>query len=119
LNLAPQGARDTLQGGPRILVVEDQSVSDFLRSLLSHQGFQVTCANLTVARELLRKDRNKVDVLITNRPLEFTATPDVPVLYLSACPDSQAIKAFSRATFLAKPFEPRTLLECLRRLLPA
>ena len=118
MTLSPQAAGAALQGGPRILVVEDQSVSDFLRSLLSHQGFQVTCANLTVARELLRKDRNKVDVLITNRPLEFTATLDVPVLYLAACPDPRALTNFRRATFLAKPFDPRTLLECLRRLLP-
>lgn len=99
-------------------MVEDQSVSDFIRSLLSHQGFQVTCANLAVARELLRQDHPKVDALITNRPLAFIDTAEVPVLYLAACPDPQSIKAFRRATFLAKPFEPRVLLECLRRLLP-
>ena len=92
-------------------------MSAFLRSLLAQRNYEVTIATAGVARTMLRDNRTSIDVLITNVPLEFTGTPDVPLLYLAANPLPEAIRGFERVLFLVKPFHPRDLLDCIRKLL--
>ena len=110
---------DTLRGpsAARILVVEDQFVGAFLRSLLAPRNYEVAFASPSVARLILQEDPGSVDVLITNAPLQFTKTPDVALLYLSSNPVPEAIQSFAHARPLTKPFHPRELFECLRELL--
>lgn len=105
-------------GRATILVVEEQFVSEFLRSALTHQGYAVICATAGVARALLRRDRGAVKILVTNAPGEFAAFPDLPLLYLAACPDPALTEPFARSLSLAKPFHPRDLFECVAQLLP-
>jgi hypothetical protein len=66
---------------------------------------------------MLRDGRAGFDLLITNKPLEFAARPDMPILYLAATPELDAIRGFRRALTLAKPFHPRDLFECIQQLL--
>ncbi|MBS1859271.1 MAG: response regulator transcription factor [Acidobacteria bacterium] len=112
------GEAPKIRGKASILVVEEQFVSEFLRSALTHQGYNVLCASPGAARAMLRREPEKIQVLVTNVPLEFAAFPDVPVLYLSACPDPAQTELFARALMLAKPFQPRLLFESVAQLLP-
>jgi DNA-binding response OmpR family regulator len=112
------GAAPSVRGRATILVVEEQFVSEFLRSALTHQGYKVICATAGVARAILRRDRESVKLLVTNTPLEFAAFPDLPVLYLAACPDPAQIDPFADSLALAKPFHPRRLFECVAQLIP-
>ena len=105
-------------GTATILVVEAAYVSDFLRTLLVRRGYAVVCASPHTACELLRSQPTNVDVLITNNPREFADFPDVPLLYMAACPDPAAIDGFRRSLKLTKPFQPRQLFDCLNQLLP-
>jgi DNA-binding response OmpR family regulator len=116
-NSAPASA-DISGGGvlTTVLVVEEQFVSEFLRSVLSKRGYRVICTSFDRAKSLLRQGPGPVQVVITNKPLEFVSTPDVPILYVAACPDPEMIRGFGRALSLAKPFHPRDLLECLQKL---
>ena len=116
-NSAP-GSAEISEGGvlTTVLVVEEQFVSEFLRSVLSKRGYRVICANCHRAKVMLRQGPEPVTVLITNKPLEFVSTPEVPILYVAACPDPEVIRGFGRALALSKPFHPRDLLECLRKL---
>jgi hypothetical protein len=66
---------------------------------------------------MLRQGTESVALVITNKPLEFVTTPDVPILYVAACPDPDVIRGFGRALSLSKPFHPRDLIECLRTLI--
>jgi DNA-binding response OmpR family regulator len=116
-NSAPGSAEISESGVlTTVLVVEEQFVSEFLRSVLSKRGYRVVCAGFERAKSILRQGPEPVDLVITNKPLEFVATPDVPILYVAACPDPEMIRGFGRALALSKPFHPRDLLECLRRL---
>jgi DNA-binding response OmpR family regulator len=112
------GSADRAESGPlaTVVVVEEQFVSEFLRSVLSKRGYRVICTNSNRARAMLRQGPEPATVLITNKPLEFVATPEVPILYVAACPDPEVIRGFGRALALSKPFHPRDLLECLRKL---
>ena len=113
------GAIGTVHGPPvaTVLVVEDPYVSAFLRSLLVQRNYEVVFAGFSDARDMLLTGRARIDVLVTNSPLEFTGTPGVPLLYLAANPDLSAIRGFTRALALTKPFHPRELLDCVARLL--
>lgn len=101
-----------------ILVVEEQFVSEFLRTVLVHRGYQVICTRPGNARALLRRDRTSVHVLVTNVPLDFAAFPDVPVLYVAAAPDPEVACGFERCLSLRKPFQARQLFDCIQQLLP-
>jgi hypothetical protein len=92
-------------------------VSLFLRSLLVPRNYEVILASQRVARTMLLEGTGSLDLLITNSPREFAAMPDMPLLYLSASPEPEAIQGFARASYLAKPFHPRDLFESIRRLL--
>jgi hypothetical protein len=115
----PPDATDTSSGGSvaRILVVEDQFVGAFLRSLLKSRKYDVVLATAAGARVILQADPACVDLLMTNTPLEFTFFPELPLLYLAANPVPEAIEGFTRALALSKPFHPRDLFDCIRRLL--
>lgn len=101
-----------------ILVVEEQFVSEFLRTVLSQRGYEVICSRTGGAHSLLQRDRAKVDVLVTNVPLEFADFPDLPVLYVAASPDPEATLGFERCVALQKPFQARRLFECIQQLVP-
>jgi hypothetical protein len=100
-----------------VLIVEEQFVSDFLRSVLTKCGYRVICTNFDHARCILCEDTESIALIITNKPLEFASTPDVPLLYVAACPDPDVIRGFLRALYLAKPFHPRDLLDCMQKLI--
>jgi DNA-binding response OmpR family regulator len=114
-----QGAAGTAHGQPvaTILVVEDQYVGAFLHSLLTQRNYEVVLASRRAAQAMLRENQARFDVLITNKPLDFTATPDLPLLYLSSSPVPEAIEGFRRALMLSKPFQPGALFERLNELL--
>jgi hypothetical protein len=101
-----------------ILVVEEQFVSEFLRTVLIHRGYQVICTRPGNARALLRHDRASVHVLVTNVPLDFAAFPDLPVLYVAASPDPEVACGFEHCVSLRKPFQARQLYDCIEQLLP-
>ena len=100
-----------------VLVVEERFVSGFLCSALEQRGYRVICATADAARATLGRDSGTVDLLITNTPLVFADSAGLPLLYLAACPDEKVIEPFDRALALAKPFHPRQLFDCVRRLL--
>ena len=86
--------------------------------MLTQRGYRVICAGAKPARTLLEADRASVQLLITNKPLEFAAFSDLPVVYLAASPDPAALVPFVYCRALAKPFHPRRLMECVAQLLP-
>ena len=101
-----------------ILVVEEQFVSEFLRTVLIHRGYQVICTRPGNAQALLRHDRASVHVLVTNVPLDFVAFPDLPVLSVAASPDPEVACGFEHCVSLRKPFQARQLYDCIEQLLP-
>jgi len=100
-----------------ILLVEDAVVCGFLRTALTRMGHQAFWASPADGRRLLQENP-AINLLITNAPQRFSEFGDVPVLYLAACPDPNAVGAFRRKVILRKPFTPVQLSEALRQLLP-
>jgi hypothetical protein len=116
-------ASDLKGGGPNhenagvILVVEDVFVRNFLRATLGRQGYHVICAEVADALVFLRERGGRVDLLITNMPLDFAEFGDMPVLYLAAVPDPAAVQAFRQCVTLRKPFHPSQLLGHVAQLI--
>jgi DNA-binding response OmpR family regulator len=103
--------------GATVLVVEDRILSDFLKSVLSQQGYRVICTDRSRAQALLEGREFGVDALITNIPQQFAEFRGLPVVYVASCPDPEGTAAFARACQLTKPFPPRELFHCLEQLL--
>jgi hypothetical protein len=100
-----------------ILVVEDPSVSSFLRAVLQKHGHRVVIGEGVRSGELLRQGSIAPHLVITNRPeifLQFAGT--LPLLYIAANPDSDVASKFPNCRVLRKPFANGELLEAVEQL---
>jgi PAS domain S-box-containing protein len=123
-------------GSETILVVEDEdSVRDLMRSVLERFGYQVYCASSGIeALEIWDRQKNSVDMLATDMIMPngiggrelaervLHDNPDLKVLFCSGYTedllgvDSQV---HPRANFLNKPFDLRDFLRKVRECLDA
>lgn len=118
---------------PTILVVDDEpEMRDVCRAALASEGYLVLQASDGVeALELLERDGSPVDLVISDavmprmggRELLWQLSrrfPEVPVLLASGIlgdPDASYGLEVAPAAFVAKPFDPRTLLRTVRETL--
>ena len=108
----------TEAGSGVIVVVEDQFVRNFLRTVLERQGFEVLSGGVRHGLAALRDDSQEVRLLITNVPAEFTEFAGrVPLLYLAALPDPSLASQYRNRRVLSKPFHPHDLLASVQELL--
>ena len=126
---APQPNRQTAS---RVLIVDDEP--DVLRSLaqtMTHDGFDVVCAqSLTEAVATLRSD--KIDLVLTDLYLGASELgskiaesaqalrPSPPVIVLTGKPSFDGAQAAMRhhvAEMVVKPVDPHNLLQTCRRVL--
>ena len=105
------------QSAGTILVVEDAVVSNFLKVALTQRGYEVICAQAADAQVFIRDAVRKIDLLITNVPAAFAEFPDLPLLYMAALPDPEAIQPFRRCLSLRKPFHTAQLFATMEQLL--
>ena len=136
---AELGARDSSldsplpRGAETVLLVDDEaSVRDVGRQLLSTHGYQVLEAVTgEAALELLDDPNRRVDLVILDfimpgmggrRCLQQlqTRTPELPVIIASgysAEATSDELLAMGARAFVGKPYQARTLLELVRKVL--
>lgn len=123
-NPAPYSARESVTR--RILLVEDDPfVRGYVARLLTEAGYDVVTAANGAEALHLATDATRFDLVITDvrmpimdgRELGYrlgAVRPDLPVIFLSGydtAVDSLPLPADGRQVgFLAKPFEPGTLL---------
>ena len=117
----------------KILLVEDNRVSSLIScTVLREVGYEVIeafCAQ--EALEILARGE-RISALVTDINLGFgedglhvarcarTAYPDLPVVYVSAAAGSRfALEGVESSEFIAKPYDPRRIMEALDRTLPA
>jgi len=126
---------EVVEGGERVLVVEDDAkLRDSLSRLLTGFGFEVmTASNGTEAMALVRGLEVPLDVVITDLVLPSASGrevakdvrrihPDAAVVFMSGYPDekieAQGVQR-SDESFVQKPFRPRQLLRAIQRALEA
>ena len=98
-------------------MVEDPFVRVFLRTLLARYGYTALGVELERALDLLSSGELQPDVLITNTPGIFERfAAQVPLLYLSACPDPDLAARFQSCRALQKPFHPDQMLAAVEEL---
>lgn len=119
-----------------ILVVDDEdSIRNLAALVLEDDGFQVLKARHSdEALLLLDSYKDAVHLLLTDVKMDPFLTgcelakcirimrPDIGVLYISGFPNNPMVQqevTESRASFLAKPFSPKDLLEKVRDVLSA
>jgi signal transduction histidine kinase/CheY-like chemotaxis protein len=130
--LAPQ---EPVQGGARILVVEDDvDVARLLGVMLSREGYVVDCASsgtealeklrlgdyAAVTLDLLLPDMNGVEVIRQARAQSFMQ--DLPFIVIAAKVEQGRAELgpdVSRIEWLAKPIDQSQLLSAMVRCLPA
>jgi DNA-binding NtrC family response regulator len=103
-----------------ILVVESSSVRNLIGAVLEKESHRVVLEDVTRARQLVRTDSARFDLLITNEPWWFEPfSPDLRVLYVSGAPDREFLQTHRSATFgyLQKPFRFQELLLSVHLLL--
>lgn len=122
--------RSSVNTGGRILVVDDEaSTLDTLRTMLIGAGFEVTCTNrLAPARQAL--DEGDYDLILTDLYLERgemgidvaelarQSKPQVPVILLTGRPSFQGARDALRsqiAEIVVKPVDCETLVDLCRR----
>ena len=116
---------------PTILIVDDDPAMRRLLDLIFEQeGFTVfTAANGLEALNSIRLRSAEIDIVLTDFMMpgmnglalaeELKAQqPRLPVLILSACAESLDSGSFDEKRILTKPFEAKSLLNSVRRLLP-
>ncbi len=116
----------------RILLAEDiEIVRDAIAATLTEAGHSVVhAANGRAALDLLANSEHGIDAIVTDvmmpecdgMTLARTVrerSPRMPVVFVTACPDRtpSTIAPLAHSVTLAKPFEPRTLLDALDELL--
>jgi len=101
-----------------IMVVEDALVRGFLRAVLQLHGHHAICLEASEGVRLLASGVSGVALLITNVPDRFAEfAGQVPVLYLSSCPDPALVAGFRANRVLSKPFRTVQFLSCVEQLL--
>ena len=119
--------------GPRVLIVDDdERVREYVRVNLESEGYTVREAGsaeegLAVLQEE-SPDLILLDVMMPQvdgwemlrRVQEHTGVGAIPVIMFSGKVEDQAGEAESRGAhgFIGKPFDPRTLIESTKQLLP-
>lgn len=117
--------------GKRILVVDDdKAIQKILQTRLTHEGYQVSCAN-NGQEALERIARQKPDLIISDvmmpvmNGFEFykqvkskEETKPIPVLIFTSYPEmSDSFLVIGADAFVAKPFHPDEVLYRMRQLL--
>jgi len=120
-------------GGNRIMIVEDSpAIAEMVQDNLSEAGYDVIVANngFEALRELeeFQPDLILTDIMMPKVDgLELCAaiqnrleTRDIPFILFSSSFDEQTVKRgkeIGARYFVAKPFEMKTLLDCVRKVL--
>jgi CheY-like chemotaxis protein len=128
---ASQAKIDT---APRVLVVDDDhAICDVIADLLEEIGLTVVCAHSDrTAYDLISALPNFaaliVDVHLGQGTTGFDVArfarrmiPALPVIYVSGQSSGDSFRAFGvpDSLFMAKPFDPETLVEAVRSRIPA
>ena len=124
---------ESLQGTERILFIDDEPMLIEMASMfLQHQGFRVT--EETDSREALETFRSRpdeFDIVVTDQTMpEMTGSelavellkirPDIPVILLSGYSkkiSEEGVKELGIREFLYKPFDGKTLVRSIRKVL--
>jgi CheY-like chemotaxis protein len=113
---------------PTVMVVDDNpDVRGMIARVLEEAGFTVTCAGS--AREAFSKLGDAVGAMVVDVVMPevndpelarraWALRPDIPVLFVSAHPESPATDA-PLLHRLLKPFSPDQLVAAVRRLIPS
>lgn len=116
--------------GELILVVDDErAIRELVGDGLSAHGFRtLIAANDDEAIELFNRHREEIRVLLTDKAMPLrdgaqtiaalrAAKPTLPVVLISAEPETETDAGESRITFLRKPFSLHELLAAVDRAL--
>jgi DNA-binding response OmpR family regulator len=115
----------------RILVLDDsQDILDIVREVLAYEGFEVTCiseaARLDDAISILKPDLILLDYMlidgngadICSKLKAAETTRDIPVIIFSAYINkNEDFTALNCDAVLPKPFDIKTLVETINRVL--
>jgi CheY-like chemotaxis protein len=118
--------------GPRILFVDDDFISNMATcEVLRADGFNVTEAYCASAAMKLLNKRHVLSALVTDVDLgpgpdgfavarcARAAYPDLPVVFISGTAMSRHLfEGVGGSQFIAKPLNPRQIVEALHRALP-
>jgi hypothetical protein len=97
-----------------VIVIEDAFIRKFLRCALARAGFCSVEMETHAAAEFVRSGAAYVKALITNKPEACVDwASQIPLVYTTSCPDSIAMRGFTRARVLQKPFHAQQLVEAL------
>jgi two-component system cell cycle sensor histidine kinase/response regulator CckA len=126
-------AAEVIVGSETILVVEDdESVRDFIHSVLTGKGFRVLVASQpAIALATAAAEQGPIDLLLSDVVLPEMSgkvlaaklvqrRPDLRVLYMSGYTDDAIVSQgvlHQGTQFLSKPFAPDTLLRKVREAL--
>lgn len=103
-----------------IAVTEDPFIRKFLGDVLKRRGYRVVGADSAHTIEMIRSGNERVDLVITNTPVEFASVADqVPMLYIAAVPDPDVGSRFPSFRALKKPFLPDQLFAAVKELVGA
>jgi len=118
-----------------ILVIDDdESVSELAEAVLERVGFDVLVASGgREGLEILEKNKNRIALVVLDLAMPDMGGevvlrrirhvfPDLPVVISSGYAEAIAgarVRATRRVDYVAKPYEPDTLVERVRSMLPA
>jgi PAS domain S-box-containing protein len=124
---------ESLQGTERVLFVDDETMLVEMASIfLRRQGFRVTEKTDSLqALETFRSKPDEFDIVITDQTMPemtgselavemFKIRPDVPVILLSGYSkkiSDEEVKELGIKEFLHKPFDGKTLVRSIRKVL--
>ncbi len=118
---------------PIILVEDETGVRSLIRTILSDSGFLVVEAkDGTAAFHQFRKRRGRIAALLTDVDMgrmdgiDLARTireefPSVPVLFISGLPipHEDMERAAPGSAFIAKPFDAKSLVDAVQKLISA
>jgi DNA-binding response OmpR family regulator len=112
-----------------VLLVEDNvDICEMIRLLLGEENITVSEAHAG-GEALAYLDHHTPDLVITDwflpdlggaewlQRLRAVLPPDVPILALSAADDAAQATELGATEYLAKPFDPDELINCVNRLI--
>ena len=114
-----------------VLLVDDELlVRDFAGMLLRQSGYSVLPACDAAEALHISCGNPRIDVLLTDvqmgddringfdlAVLVMTEHPGIQVVIMSGLPENESLAATNGLAFLAKPFQPATLIDCVREAL--
>ena len=127
------GPDSSLRGSETILAIDDEpEVCFFLENVLQGNGYHVlTAHNADEAEKLFQQHRDQIQLIFSDIGLPKTdgitlctklkqLKPGLPVILASGYFPEQfkaRINEFGCEAFLAKPFQPQDILQCVRKVL--